>query len=150
MKRMMRGTLGATTALLAMLSGPALAGNDGDAKLVEIEKSLWAGWAAGDTKPFEKHVAKENINMVSMGFTFGKEALLKDIGSNGCKVASYSLGDVKVVRPAEKVAILAYSATQDAVCGEHKLPSRIHVTSTFVKKDGDWKNVSYAETPAAN
>ena len=150
MKRMISGTMGAVMIALAALSGPALAGDDGDAMLIQIEKSLWAGWAAGDPKAFEKHIVKDVVNMVSMGFTFGKEQVLKDIGSSDCKVAGYSIGDVKVVRPADKVAILAYSATQDAVCGDYQVPASVHVTSTYVKKDGEWKNASYAETPAGN
>lgn len=150
MNRKRLGTLGAATAVLALLSGPAAAGDDGDARLVEIEKSLWAGWAAADTKPFEKHLAKDVVNMVSMGFTLGKESVLKMIGSSDCKVAGYDIGEVKVVRPAEKVALLTYSATQDAVCGDMRVPPRIHVTSVFVKKDGEWKNVAYTETPVAN
>ena len=149
MKSSILGTLCATTVAFATLAAPATAGDDGDAKLIEIEKSLWAGWAAADTKAFEKHVVKDVVNMVSMGFTFGKEQVLKDIGSSDCKVAGYNIGDVRVVRPADKVAILAYSATQDAVCGEYRVPGSVHVTSTYVKKDGEWKNASYAETPAA-
>jgi hypothetical protein len=149
MNKHVTGTIGAVALVLSMASGAALAG-DGDANLVEIEKSLWAGWAAADTKPFEKHLAKDVVNMVSMGFTFGKEAMLKTIGSGDCKVAGYDIGEVKVVRPADKVALLAYSATQDAVCGEHRVPSRIHVTSVFVKKDGEWKNVAYTETPVVD
>ena len=149
MNRRIPGTLGVLAIALAAISAPATAGDGGDAKLIEIEKSLWAGWAAADTKAFERHLVKDGINMVSMGFTFGKEQMLKDIGSSDCKVAGYSIGDVRVVRPADKVAILAYSATQDALCGDYKLPERVHVTSTYVKKDGEWKNASYAETPAA-
>lgn len=150
MKRAMLGTLSAATAVLALLSGAVLADDDGDARLIEIEKSLWAGWAASDTKAFEKHLAREAVNMVPMGFTFGKENMLKDIGSSDCKVAGYSIGDVRVVRPAEKVAVLAYSATQDAACGDYRLPSSVHVTSVYVKTDGEWKSATYAETPVAN
>lgn len=148
MKRMNYGALGAAAAVFALLSGSAMAGDDGDAKLIEIEKELWAGWAAADTKAFEKHLVKDVTNMTSMGFTFGKEQVLKFIGSGDCKVAGYSIGDAKVSRPGDKVAILTYSATQDAVCGGQKAPSSIHVTSVFVKKDGEWKNAAYAETTA--
>ena len=149
MKKHVTGAIGAVALAFSLASGAALA-SDGDANLVEIEKSLWAGWAAADTKPFEKHLAKDAVNMVSTGFTFGKEALLKAIGSSDCKVAGYEIGEVKVLRPADKVALLAYSATQDAVCGGQKVPPRIHVTSVFVKKDGEWKNAAYTETPVVN
>ncbi len=147
MNRHFSGTVGAVAVAFSLVSGAALA-NDGDAKLIEIEKSLWAGWAAADPKPFEKHVAKDGVNMVPFGFTFGKEALVKDIGSGECKVASYSIGDVRVTRPADKVAILTYSAIQDAVCGDYRPPAKVHATSVYVKKDGEWKNAVYAETPA--
>jgi uncharacterized protein (TIGR02246 family) len=149
MRKQMIGTIGAVAMGLSLASGAALAG-DGDANLVEIEKSLWAGWAAADSKPFEKHLAKEGVNMVPAGFTFGKDALVKDMGSSDCKVASYSLGEVKVIRPADKVAILTYSATQDAVCGDYRPPAKIHATSVYVKKDGEWKNAVYAETPTSD
>lgn len=149
MQKTKLGAVGATMLSALLATAPATAGDEGDAKLVEIEKSLWAGWAKADTRPFEQHLAKDGVNMVPMGFTLGKEAMLKAIAGSDCKVASYTIGEVKVVRPAEKVALLAYSATQDAVCGDYRPPSSIHVTSVYVKKDGDWKAASYAETPAA-
>lgn len=150
MNRTSIGTLGAATAMFCLMSGPVLAGDDGDAKLVEVEKSLWTAWAKADAKPFEKHMAKDSIHMVPTGFTVGKEALVKEIGSGDCKVAGWSIGDVRVLRPADKVAILAYSATQDATCGGQPLSPRIHATSVYVKKDGEWKAASYSETPAVD
>jgi hypothetical protein len=74
--------------------------------------------------------------------------LVKDIGSGECKVTGYSIGDVRVTRPTDKVAILTYSATQDAVCSDYRPPAKVHATSVYVKKDGEWKNAVYAETPA--
>lgn len=149
MKKQIAGTVGAVAVGLLLAAGASLA-DDGDAKVIEIEKSLWAAWAAADSKAFEKHVTKDVVNMVPAGFTFGREALVKNIGSSDCKVAGYSLGDIKVFRPADKVAILTYSATQDAVCGDYRPPAKILATSVYVKKDGDWKEASYSETPAGN
>jgi len=139
--------LGAAAMLLLLSTGAARAA-EGDAKLIDIEKSLWAAWAKGDTGPFEKHLTKDTVNVTSGGITVGKAELMKDIGSHACKVASYSIGDVQVLRPAEKVAILVYSADQDVTCGDNRLVPRVHVTSVYVKRDGAWKAAAYTEAAA--
>ena len=139
--------LAAVTCLTCLVCTSAFAG-DADVRIMEIEKALWAGWAKANTAPFEEHATDDVVNVVPDGITVGKAGLIEFMGSGVCAVAGYSLGDMTVVHPAEGVAILAYSAEQDAVCGGAKLAERIYVSSVYVKQDGEWKSASYSETPA--
>ncbi len=137
--------MGAIVAMMCLFSGGALA-DDSDARIMEIEKALWAAWARTDVGPFEKHLTVSTVNMTPGGITVGKSELIEDIGSGTCKVAGYSLGDMKVIHPAANVALLVYSADQDAVCGGNKIPAKIYVTSVYVFEDGEWKAAAYGET----
>jgi hypothetical protein len=46
------------------------------------------------------------------------------------------------------VAILSYTATQDAICDGTKMPAKIYSSSVYVRKDGKWLSAAYQETPA--
>lgn len=147
-RKVIGGSIGAAAMALCLVSGSALASDD--AQLISIEKSLWAGWATHDAGPFDKHMTDDNVNLAGGMLMVGKAAVMKDIASGSCKVASYDLGEVKVTHPADNVAILVYTATQDGTCGKHTLDKKIHATAVYVKKDGSWKEALYAEAPAKN
>ena len=149
MKTKLTRTIGAVAVVMCLVAGGAHA-DDTDARIMEIEKSLWAAWAKADVGTFDKHLTVSTVNMTPGGITVGKSELIQDIGSGSCKVAGYSFGDMKVVHPAENVALLVYSADQDAVCGDAKLAAKIYVTSVYVFEDGEWKAAAYAETPVGS
>lgn len=146
MKIKLTRALGVVAVAMCIASVGAQA-DDADARIIEIEKALWDGWAQADTGPFDKHVTDDTVNATPNGITVGKAALIKNIAAGTCKVAGYSLGDMRVVHPAENVALLVYSAEQDAVCDESRLAQHIHVTSVFVNKNGEWRVAAYTETP---
>lgn len=138
----------AAIVVVMCLVGAGAQADDGDAKIIELEKSFWAAWAQGDVAPFEKYATDDTVNVTPNGITVGKADLIKNIGSGSCEAADYSLGDMTVVHPADNVAIVVYSADQDAVCDGARLAPHVHVTSVFVKRDGEWRSAAYAETPA--
>lgn len=143
------GALCASTALFSLVTGVALATDAMDADLVAIEKSLWQAWADADSAAFEKHLADVAVNMTPGGVTIGKADNVKMIADAGCKVNSFSFGEFTVLRPAQNVAFLVYSANQDAVCDGQVIPSRIYATSVYVKDGNTWKAAAYTEAPAA-
>lgn len=140
--------LGAIAVVMCLVAVGVRA-DDGDARIMEIERALWAGWAQGDAGPFDMHVTDDAVNVVPAGITVGKAELIKWIESGSCNVAGYSVGDMQVVHPADNVAIAVYSADQDAVCDGSPLAAHIHVSSVYVKKDGEWRSAAYSEAPAA-
>lgn len=145
-RKMVSGTIGAAAMALCLVSGSAFASDD--AQLVSMEKSLWAAWAAHDAGPFDKHLTEDTVNLAGGTLMQGKAAVVKDIAAGGCKIVGYKIGDVKVAHPADNVAILVYTGTQDGTCGKHTLDKKIHATAVYVKKDGAWKEALYSEAPA--
>ena len=141
-----------STALVAALvvfplAGTVSAQESLDAKLATIEKSLWEGWKNGDAKPFETGLTADSINITATGITMGKAQIIKDITSGDCKVASYSLADVKAHQLTKDSAMLTYKASQDAVCRGKKIPDEVYVSAVYVNQNGAWKAASYHETP---
>jgi CubicO group peptidase (beta-lactamase class C family) len=51
---------------------------------------------------------------------------------------------------AENAALVTYRATQNTTCGQTKVPSPSWVASTFVKRNGRWRNAIYQQTPVPN
>lgn len=143
------GALCASTVLSLLMSVGALAADPRDAELVAIEKSLWQAWADADGAPFEKHLADVTVNMTPGGVTIGKAHNVKMVTDAGCTVNSFSFGEFTVLRPAQNVAFLVYSANQDAVCDGQAVPAKVHATSVYVKDDNTWKAAAYTEAPAA-
>lgn len=140
-----RAAVAAASGLL-LAAGSAVAD---DAQIREIERSLWEGWAKNDMATFEKNLAPNVVNMTVGGLIVGKAELMEGFTAAPCDVKSYALGDMQVVRPAANVAIVVYTATQDASCsgGEYVPPPKVSVTSVFVEQGGQWLAASYSETP---
>lgn len=118
--------------------------------LAEIEQSLWEGWASHDAEPFRTHVAENFVNVNPGGIWAGKNAAIQSVENHGCDVASLSFSDWTVHRVSDGVAILTYRATQDVTCNGEKLPSKMVAAATYVRKGGQWLNVSLSETPSTS
>lgn len=59
----------------------------------------------------------------------------------------FAFQDAKVRQSSPDIALVSYTATQDAVCQGKKLPGKVYSTAVYVGKDGKWRSVSYQETP---
>ncbi len=136
--------------LVLMLVVTTLAGA-GELKedLVTLEKGLWTAWGKADGEMFRKNLTEDHVQVVAGMETFtGRDAIAAEISAGGCKVESFDFHDVKVRQLVPDVAILSYTATQEAICDGTKLPAKIYSSSVYVRKDGKWLSASYQETPA--
>ena len=136
--------------ILALLASATMAFAAGDAateqNLMQTEKGLWEGWKNHDTAPFKK-VMDDGVDVGAGGIRTGDQ-LLKDMGSTQCTVTSYSL-DTPTFKWIDKNTVLVvYRASQDAICGEQKLPPSVWASSLWVKKGGSWKAMFHQETGA--
>jgi hypothetical protein len=136
--------------LLALLVCATLVFAAGDAateqNLTQTEKGLWEGWKNHDAGPFKK-VMDDGLD-VGMGGIRTGDQLLKDMGSTECTVTSYSL-DTPTFKWIDKSTVLmVYRASQDATCGDQKLPPSVWASSLWVKKSGGWKAMFHQETAA--
>ena len=115
-------------------------------KLNQMEKDLWEGWKTHSTEPFKKSMS-DAID-VSGGGIASSDQIQKEIASAECTVNSYSIDDPTFKWIDKKTALLAYHATQDATCGNEKLPPAVWASSLWVNKGGTWTSVFHQETPA--
>jgi hypothetical protein len=116
--------------------------------LLEIEKTLWAAWAKGDTKPFEDTLAANFMSLSADGVG-DRAAEIKDIASGGCKISNWSIDDAKATKVNDNFYVMTYKGNQAGTCGEEALP-KVTYTSTIFMKDGEtWKPVFHANSPAS-
>ena len=133
--------------LIFSVGSPAMAGNLQE-ELVAVEKSLWTAWGAKNGEVVRKHSTEDAVQIVAgTGMFVGRDAIAADIAGHDCELERFAFHDVKLRQPVADVAIVTYTATQDAMCDGKKLPARIQSTSVYVRQGGEWLQTSYQETP---
>ena len=127
---------------------PVVAADELQETLIAREKALWTAWGNKDSGPTRKETVESYVQVVAgVGMTAGREAVAKAIETHNCVMKSFEFTDARIRRPAPDVAIVTYVATQDTSCGGQKLPKKLFVSSTWVKRDGEWMGFQYQETP---
>ena len=126
---------------------PAMSKAQIQKNLIATEKKLWEAWKNKDVKPFKAALATDAITVSDTGVD-GRDATLKSIAGNDCKVNSYSLSDFKLTMLNADVAVLTYKGTQDATCGGAAVPAAVWASSVFVRRGGKWYAATHQETPA--
>ena len=144
----MKTCLAALLLLVAATSfAPALA-EDLEQDLIAREKALWTAWGNRDGAATRKEMVENYVQVVAgVGMVAGREEVAKAIETHNCVMKSFEFKDVKLRRPAPDVAMITYVATQDTSCGGQKLPKKLYVSSTWVRRDGKWRGFAYQETP---
>lgn len=127
-------------------AAPAAADDDLVGTLMTMEKSLWQGWAEADAAPFAAHLTDDAIIITPGEVTTGKAAVVEMIKAGGCEVRSWNLTSPSVQRLTDDVAILTYDAEQDATCDGNDASGKLHASSVYVQKGGQWMAASHQET----
>ncbi len=74
---------------------------------------------------------------VSPGGVGTRESVLRDLGGS-CRLASYTLGDPRLLRTGVDAAVLIYTIHQEVTCFGHPSVPDVLNTDTFVRRDGQW------------
>ena len=137
----------ASLLLCLVAASPSVAGDLTD-DLVALEKAGWTAWSKGDAQAFNDLISEDAVQAVAGGgITAGRDKIMADVGSHGCEVEGFAFHDAKVRQLSPDIALLSYTATQDATCEGKKLPGKVYSTAVYVRKDGKWWSVNYQETP---
>lgn len=136
-----------TTPMPSPSPKPAMSKAQIQKNLIATEKKLWEAWKNKDVKPFKAALPTDAITVSDTGVD-GRDATLKSIAGNDCKVNSYSLSDFKLTMLNADVAVLTYKGTQDATCGGAAVPAAVWASSVFVRRGGKWYAATHQETPA--
>ena len=137
----------ASLLLCLAAASPSVAG-DLTSELVALEKTGWTAWSKGDGQAFKDLISEDAVQAVAGGgITVGRDKIMADVASHGCEVKGFAFHDAKVRQLSPDIALLSYTATQDATCQGNKLPGKVYSTAVYVRKDGKWRSVNYQETP---
>lgn len=112
------------------------------------EQAGWQAWKDKDPKAFQDMVPDDVVNIADGTVDRGKQAILKDLSSGTCAVASFSLSDFAFQWIDRDAVMMTYTATQDVTCNGDKQPGKVIASSLWVKKGGKWVSPFHQETPA--
>jgi uncharacterized protein (TIGR02246 family) len=143
MKRVM-----ATMLLACAFATPGFAGDLKD-ELMALEKGGWDAWAKGNGEYFRNRLTEDHVQVVAgAGLVQGRDKIIADVTSHGCEVAGFEFMDANVRQLAPDVAIVSYTAKQQATCDGQRLPAKVYSTAVYVRQGGKWLSANYQETPA--
>ena len=145
-------------ALVLSMRGPDHAANPGiisvraaslQDSLIATEKRSWAAWKARDPRFFEEHLSEDHLD-IEPGGPLHKAQIVAGVASPGCVVASYAVDHFALTVFDSNTALLTYHAAQDTRCGGQPVPSPEWTSSLYLKRNGQWLNVLFQQTPARN
>ena len=131
----------------SVIAMPLTVGADLKEDLVAKSKRMWVAWGKADGKVFEEQLTEDAVQIVAgTGMVSGRDAVVKEVSAGGCELKGFEFERIELRKLSKDIAVLSYTATQDAVCGENKLPPKVQSTSIYVKKKKEWKLIRYQET----
>ncbi len=117
-----------------------------EAEIIALEKQAWQAWKNKNTNFFQNFLVNDALSVNADGVS-DKAQIIEYYRS--CNVKSFSLSDFKFRMLDKNSALIAFAATQDAVCSGIPNPATVRVSSVYVKRDGKWLNSFYSEVEAA-
>ena len=108
------------------------------------ELSLWRAVAKHDIITLRSLISPDFVYVSDK--VENREQVLAGIGS--CDPAHFNFIEPRSIAVAEDVAIITYRAAQDLSCGSGHKPGDVNVTSTWVKRDGQWLLQAHTESPS--
>lgn len=135
------------TLLVMLLSVSAGFGQMSDIKetITGKEKGIYEALKKGDMDTIKEAFADEIMTVYDSGI-HGRQQELSDMMK--MKMSSYELSDIKVMQPADNVAIIAYALHAEGTYMDEDFSGDFYATSTWVKMSGEWRAVAHAETTA--
>ena len=115
------------------------------AQIIALEKAGWEAWKNKDSSWTRDNVTEEFLLVNSDGVS-NKSQVVKSTATD-CEVKSYSLDNFKFVTLDKDSVLMTYTAMQDGVCSEKKIPANIRASVVYVKRGGKWLEALYMETP---
>jgi hypothetical protein len=110
------------------------------------EKGIYEALKTGDTEAIKTQLSDEMMTVYDTGFR-NRQQELEDMSK--MKMSSYELSDIRVMQPADNVAIIAYALHAEGNYMDEEFSGDYYATSTWVNRDGKWWAIMHTETTAA-
>jgi hypothetical protein len=82
------------------------------------------------------------------GGASNKQEVVEIVGDTACKVRDYTVDKFELSLLDKNIIMLTYYATQQTTCFGKPVPSPVWVSSLYIKRNNQWLNVFYQQTPA--
>ncbi len=147
-----------TTILILLIIAPAFFSNSfGQTKaskseklkeqIIALEKSGWQAWKNNNAEWFKINTTDNFLSVSSDGIS-NKAQVVKSAATD-CKVKTVSIADFTFAVLNKETVVLTYIATQDGVCGNSKLATKVRSSATYIKQGGKWLEAFYMEMPVS-
>jgi RNA polymerase sigma factor (sigma-70 family) len=112
--------------------------------LLALEKRGWEATKKKDVPTLRKMHPKDFVAILSDGTRYTREDFFKAFPL--FEIKKYSLSDVRLLPLGPDAAILIYKAETQAVVLGETYAEETQFSSTWVRRNGEWRNVFYQET----
>lgn len=112
-------------------------------EIIELEKEAWKAWQDKNPIWFQNNATDECLWVTQNGVS--NKAEWVKTGASACDVKSYSLDNFQLVTLNKHSVVITYTAIVDATCGNFKLPNKMRVSVSYVKRNGKWLEAFYME-----
>ena len=121
---------------------------DVEEAVIEKEKQMYESIKSGDMETFESNLAENFMSVYEEGFS-NREQEIASI--KNLTIDSYEMSDIKVMTPAENIAMIVYTLNASGTWNQEKFEGKYYSTSTWMKgDDGNWKGIMHTETKASS
>ena len=113
--------------------------------LLALEKRVWEAAKKKDADALRRLCTQDYVAILSDGsqLTLNEFCMVFPL----FEIQSYSLSDAQVIALGPDAAILLYKAKSETVILGEKEREQTQHSSTWVRRNGEWRNVFYQETP---
>lgn len=113
--------------------------------LMTMEKRSWEATKKKDIEALRKLCAQDYVAIISDGsrLTFDEFMALFPL----FEVKSYAMSDARVLPIGPDVAILVYKAKTNTALLGMSVKEETQISSTWARRNGEWRTVLYQETP---
>ncbi len=115
-------------------------------KGVEMANTLLkAAFNTRDLEGIRKGTTSDHLSITTLYQLFSQADQLKTLSD--VKFSSYEMKDLQVIPLTKEVVLLTFRADIKGTFRGSKMPSKVRVVETWVRRDGKWLQASYQATP---
>ncbi len=114
----------------------------------EVEKAkqvLQAAYNSRDVNVIQQGTTTDHLSITPLYQYFSQADQLKTLSD--VKFSSYEMKGLQVISLTEEVVLLTFRADIKGTFRGSKMPSKVRVVETWVRRDGKWLQASYQATP---
>jgi len=122
-----------------------------DEEIIAAEREYWDSMITKDPEVATRLTDNESLIVGAQGVsTVTSKNIGEMVKSDGWKLKKYDFSDVKVMSPAQDVAIIAYHVREELEVEGKPLTLEANDSTTWVRKGGKWVSAAHTESVAGD